>query len=139
MFTKRFFSLILVCSFSVSSFALSELTFTSLEQLPISALAQEKPQSKVWTYDGHWWAVMPNSSGTHLWKLVGTTWVDVLTLSSDTDTYADAKAIGDVVHILLFHHRTSSELVSLEYVSATKSVASTGLASAHRLTRRYAS
>jgi len=105
-------------SFFISLSYAQDLTYSTLTQLSISADTGEKPQSKVWTYDGHWWAVLPNSSGTHLWKLVGSTWTNVLTLSTATNTHADAKVVGDVVHILLYRG-TSSELVSVEYVPTT--------------------
>jgi hypothetical protein len=97
--------------------------FSSLEaQSPfaVSANTGEKPQSKIWTYNGRWWAVMPNSSGTKLWALIGNNWVEELSLSSSTDTHADAKVMGDTVHILLFRGRYS-ELISLQYSSSTQS------------------
>ena len=99
------------------------LTCTALTALPVSANTGEKPQSKVWTHDGAWWAVLPTTSGnsgsgTWLWKLDGTTWTSVLKLSNDTDTHADVLDTGTVTHILLYSG-TSSELVSVEYASGT--------------------
>ncbi len=91
---------------------------TNLTALSVSATTGEKPQSKVWTYDGKWWCVMPNGTGTHLWRLDGTTWTDILTLSASTSTHADCKVSGAVVHILLYDG-TSSSLVSVEYVPMT--------------------
>ena len=73
---------------------------------------------KVWTYDGKWWMVMPNSSGTQIWRLDGTTWTSVLTIDASTATFADCKAVGSVTHILLYKG-TSSSLVSVEYVPAS--------------------
>jgi len=89
-----------------------------LDPIAMTSDTGEKPQSKVWRYAGAWWSVLPNSQGTWLRKLVGTQWTDVLSLSSDTDTQADCKDVGDVVHILLFSG-TTSELVSVEYNSGT--------------------
>ncbi|PWB67958.1 hypothetical protein C3F09_12555, partial [candidate division GN15 bacterium] len=91
---------------------------TTLQSISVSAITGEKPQSKVWTYGGKWWAVMPNSSGTHLWRLDGTTWTSVLDLSAATSSYADCKVAGSVTHILLYQG-TSSSLVSVEYVPAS--------------------
>jgi large repetitive protein len=93
---------------------------TPLTSLPVSANTGEKPQSKVWTYDGRWFAVLPNSSGTKLWRLDGTTWTDILPLTSATDSHADVKVVGNVAHILLFTGASSS-LVSVEYVPASDS------------------
>ncbi|TMB57593.1 MAG: hypothetical protein E6J56_04335 [Deltaproteobacteria bacterium] len=55
---------------------------------------------------GHWWAVLPSKSakpaGTWLWRLEADNhWKNVLRLSSSTKTKADAKAVGDVTHVLL--------------------------------------
>ncbi len=66
---------------------------------------------------------MPSSTvaptGTWLWRLEpGNTWTNVLQLSSDTDTHADAKVVGSVTHILLYRGSTAS-LVSIEYVPAS--------------------
>lgn len=88
---------------------------TQLTPMPISASTGEKPQSKVWSHDGLWWAVLPNASGTYLWRLDGTAWTSVLLLSDDTDTRADVKVVGEVVHILLYRG-VESWLVSVEYV-----------------------
>ncbi len=93
-------------------------TSTSLTPLTVSATTGEKPQSKVWTYAGKWWCVMPNSSGTWVWRLDGTTWTSVLQLSPATGTHADVKAVGAVAHVLLFNG-ASSQLASIEYVGGT--------------------
>jgi len=94
---------------------------TALQPLPTSAHTGEKPQSKVWTYGGDWWSVLPSSSpGTWLWRLQGTTWTEVLKLSDETDTAADVKHVGSGVHILLYD--SDPELVSVEYVGGTYQV-----------------
>ncbi|MFD2247973.1 InlB B-repeat-containing protein [Pontibacter ruber] len=72
----------------------------------------------MWSYAGKHWAVIPNSSGTHLWRLDGTTWTNVLRLSTKTTSKADCKMVGNVAHILLFQG-ASSQMVSVEYISAT--------------------
>jgi hypothetical protein len=88
---------------------------TQLTPLSISANTGEKPQSKVWrTSDGLWWAVLPDSQGTALWALVETAWIDVMDLSPYTNSRADVKVVGNVVHILLYRG-TSSKLISVEY------------------------
>ncbi len=94
------------------------LSLTPLNEFSVTATTGEKPQSKVWTYYNYWWAVMPNSTGTKLFRLDGTSWTSVLSLSPATDTHADVKVAGNTVHILLFRG-TSSELVSVEYVPAS--------------------
>ncbi|MFO7720605.1 MAG: hypothetical protein R6W85_09230, partial [Gillisia sp.] len=87
---------------------------TSLNPVSISTNTGEKPQAKVWTYAGQHWSVLANSSGTFLWRLDGTTWTNILMLSSKNTSKADTKVVGNVVHILLFQGITS-ELVSVEY------------------------
>jgi hypothetical protein len=90
----------------------------ALSPIPASASTGKKPQSKVWSHGGHWWAVLPSEtvvpSGTWLWRLEeDTSWTNVLLLSSSTRAKADALRAGDVAHVLL--HDSVSELVSLEY------------------------
>jgi len=92
---------------------------TSLTAFTVTANTGEKPQSKVWTHDGRWWCVFPNSSGTWVWRLDGTTWTSVLKLSNSTSVHADVKAMGAVSHVLLFTS-ASTELASIEYVPATQ-------------------
>ena len=43
----------------------------------------EKPQSKVWEYNDQWYSVMPDNSGTWVWKLNGTQWQHQLQLSTE--------------------------------------------------------
>jgi hypothetical protein len=50
--------------------------------------------------------------------LEGTQWTEVLKLSTATRAKADVKVNGDVTHVFLFEG-TGSELVSVEYVSAS--------------------
>ncbi|MCJ8164128.1 T9SS type A sorting domain-containing protein, partial [Pontibacter sp. E15-1] len=89
-------------------------TITRLDPIPISSSTGEKPQSKVWKYAGKHWAVLPNASGTYLWRLDGTAWTSVLRLSSRTTSKADCKVVGNLAHILLFQGR-ASQMVSVEY------------------------
>ncbi len=93
---------------------------TPLNPFTVSATTGEKPQSKVWSHAGTWWCVMPNGSGTWVWRLDGTSWTNVLKLSNATGVHADVKASGAVSQVLLFN-AGSSELASIEYVSASHS------------------
>src|SRR5581483_1022911 len=98
--------------------AFAQDTFTALAKLPASTDTCCKPQSKLWFHDGRWWAVMPSTSakpsGTWLWRLEPNhSWTNVLRLSAATGTRADARAVGDVTHILL--HGSSPQLVSIQY------------------------
>ncbi|WP_299761769.1 LamG-like jellyroll fold domain-containing protein [uncultured Pontibacter sp.] len=92
-------------------------TITRLEPVPVSTSTGEKPQSKVWKHDGKHWAVLPNSSGTYLWRLDGTSWTNVLKLSTKSTSKADCKMVGNTAHILLYQGR-SSQMVSIEYLPA---------------------
>ena len=104
------------------------LACTDLVTKPATTTTGEKPQSKVWRYAGAWWAVFPtntsgaSSAGTWLWKLVGTTWTEVLKLSDRIDVKADVKVVGDVIHALLYAG-TSTQLASAQYNSGTATYA----------------
>ena len=98
------------------------LTCTNLASKPATASTGEKPQSKVWTYNGAWYAVFPtntsgaSSAGTWLWRLVGTTWTEQLKLSDRTDTKADVKVSGSLVHILLYAD-SNTQSITAEFIS----------------------
>ncbi len=87
---------------------------TPLQDFAITGNTGEKPQSKVWSHDDIWWAVLPNKNGTKLLQLIDTKWIDVLHLSDSANTKADIRAIGNVTHILLYQG-WNTELVSVEY------------------------
>ena len=99
-------------------------TVTSLGSVGVSDITGEKPQSKVWKHYGQWWMVMPNSSGTHVWRLDGTSWANVLTISSNTGSNADCKVLEDRVFILLFQG-ASSQLITVLYSGGTYTLEST--------------
>jgi len=86
-----------------------------LQTAPISASTEAKPQSKVWEYDNNWWSVLPDPSGTWLWRLDGTTWTQMLLLSDKTTVNADCKPDGNVTHILLYDG-LQTQLASVEFV-----------------------
>ena len=90
-------------------------TFQALSNKQLSTGTGEKPQSKLWKYNGAWWGVFPTSNGTSVWRLDGTQWTSVLQLSSSTSVHADALAVGNVTHILLFNGSTS-QLASVQHV-----------------------
>ncbi|MBK7513901.1 MAG: carboxypeptidase regulatory-like domain-containing protein [Chloracidobacterium sp.] len=98
----------------------ADLVCTVINPKPETATTGEKPQSKVWNFGGSWYSVFPtsaagaSSAGTWLWKLNGTTWTEVLKLSTRTDVLADAKVLNDKVHVLLYAG-TNTELVSVEF------------------------
>lgn len=93
--------------------------FTSLQDInPIimSSSTREIPQSKVWSYDGKWWAVLATNAGTKVFRLDGTNWTDVLTLATSSNSRADCKVVGNLVHVLMFRGAsTTSYLASIEY------------------------
>lgn len=93
-------------------------SLTSLSPVSVTANTGEKPQSKVWSYSGRHWAVLPNRNGTYLWRLDGTGWTPVLRLSTRTSSKADCKVVGAVTHIFLYQGR-SSQFVSVEYDPGT--------------------
>jgi hypothetical protein len=94
----------------------SQAIFTPLNPISVSQTTGEKPESKLWENDGHWWSVMPDSSGTWIWRLDGTTWDHVLRLTTQNSFRADVLPQGNVDQIFLFDG-PNSELASVEYVS----------------------
>ena len=114
---KCLYLLLLICLAGGSAWA-EPASQIALDPVAVTANTGEKPQSKVWQHAGAWWSVLPNSQGMWLRKLVGTTWTDVLNLSSATTAKADCEVAGNVVHVLLFTG-TTSELVSVQYNGGT--------------------
>lgn len=118
--------LLLMCAVVARSAAadLGYLNVTKLNDFGIQTDSGEKPQSKVWTYDGLWWAVMRDDDGTKgakIWKL-GTNgvWAPVLELATNNTFRADTLAAGGTNHILLHEGttgtgQTTTKLVSVAY------------------------
>src|SRR5690606_9510751 len=94
---------------------------TLLSQIPITVNTGEKPQSKIWAHGGKFWTVLPDNNGTHVWRLDGSVWQNILTISDKTTSKVDCKVMGNVTHVLLFHESTAAEneaffdIVTLEY------------------------
>ncbi|MGI9455951.1 MAG: DNRLRE domain-containing protein, partial [Aeoliella sp.] len=96
------------------------LAVVALQDLTVSSNTGEKPQSKIWEHADQWWTATPQSSGTWIHRLDGTSWTPHLQISTNSDTHTDVKADGDLAHILLFDG-SSSQLASVEYDSVTNS------------------
>lgn len=106
---------VLLC-ISINASAQGFQTITPLNPLAAAKTTGEKPQSKVWHYDGKWWAVFPITSGTYIWRLDGTSWINTLKISSSTSVEADCKVLENVCHILLWRNgNNASQLISVEY------------------------
>jgi hypothetical protein len=109
---------VVLLSASPVAVALAQETITQLPKIPAGSDTCCKPQSKVWFHAGHWWAVLPGSGGTWLWRLeANNTWTDAFHLSAAASTRADAKVVGDVTHVLL--HGSAPKLASIEYNAGT--------------------
>lgn len=108
----------------VPALAQAAFSITNLNNITISSITHatgEKPQSKVWFHDQKWWAVLPDSTGTHIWRLDGVSWSRILQISPYIDTRADCKPEGELVHILLVRGGISTlQLVSVEYLPASR-------------------
>jgi len=89
------------------------LSITPLQTINSSQDTGEKPQSKVFEYAGQWWTVMPNSSGTWVYRLDGTSWTPTQRITTSTSVHADVKLVGDLAHVLLYNG-TSSQLATLQ-------------------------
>jgi hypothetical protein len=90
------------------------LAIMPLANLSVSENTGEKPQSKVWEHAGQWWTVMPNSSGTWVFRLDGTSWTPTLQITSNSNIHADVKPLGDLAHVLLLDG-SSAQLATLQY------------------------
>jgi len=94
-------------------------TAQATASLSVTEDTGEKPQSKVWTHNGDWFAALPDSSGTWIWRLDGSNWTQVVKLSDSNSIHADAKTIGNLAHVLLFDG-SNTQLASVQYNSATQ-------------------
>ena len=92
------------------------LSITPLQTMNSSGGTGEKPQSKIFEYAGQWWTVMPNSSGTSVYRLDGTTWTATQQITTNKSVKADVKVVGDLAHVLLYNG-TKSQLATLQYDS----------------------
>ncbi|MCI0333507.1 MAG: DNRLRE domain-containing protein [Planctomycetes bacterium] len=90
------------------------LSATPLANLSVSQNTGEKPQSKVFEYAGQWWTVMPNSTGTWVFRLDGTNWTPTQQITTNKSVHADVKLVDDVAHVLLYNG-ANSQLASLQY------------------------
>jgi uncharacterized repeat protein (TIGR02543 family) len=115
-------SLLLFCSLLISlgAFAqFSSVTNLNNHQIDTGVGTQDRSQSKTFYHDGKHWAVLANSSGTHLWRLDNKTWNHVLQLTTRRGR-ADCKVVGNVVHVFVFQ-KNISQLISIEYQASTSS------------------
>jgi len=91
-------------------------SFQDINPITMSSSTREIPQAKVWNYDGKWWAVFATNAGTKVFRLDGTNWTDVLTLATSSNSRADCRVVGNLVHVLMFRGAsTTSYLASIEY------------------------
>ncbi len=90
------------------------LSITPLQTINTSQNTGEKPQSKIFEYAGQWWSVMPNSSGTWVYRLDGTNWTPTQQITTNKSVHADVKLNGDLIHVLLYSG-TSSQIATLQY------------------------
>lgn len=93
-------------------------TIFALNSLLISAHTGMKPQSKLWHHEDQWWAVLPQKSGTFIWRLEGRAWKKVLRLSGEPQTWADVKCHSSTTHVLLFSGEKSA-LATVVYDGTT--------------------
>ncbi|MBF8965721.1 T9SS type A sorting domain-containing protein [Pontibacter sp. FD36] len=117
---RNTFTLFLICTLAFSFELAAQFTSVSdLNPLKTAAFAtREKPQAKVLLLDGKYWAVLANTTGTHLWRLENNDWKHELELSTK-NSLADYVMIENKVHILLYSG-SQSQFVSLEYDKSQK-------------------
>jgi hypothetical protein len=90
------------------------MSITPLQNISASQNTGEKPQSKLFEYAGQWWTVMPNSTGTWVSRLDGTSWTPTQQITTAKSIHADVKLVGDLAHVLLFAG-SSSQVATLQY------------------------
>jgi len=93
----------------------------SIGSMTASVDIGEKPQSKLWHYNNDFWMIVPDSSGTWVWRLDGTLWTKVLQLSVDPNTKSDVKLVSSsngLVHVVI-QSGDYMQLASLEYVAGS--------------------
>jgi len=92
------------------------VTLEPLTNGTISGDTGEKPQSKVWQQGGQWWSIFPTAQGTYVWRLDGTTWTQVLQVSTLTSAKADVVVNGNLAHIILANGATT-QFRTIEFVA----------------------
>ncbi len=90
------------------------LSITPLQSISTSQNTGEKPQSKVFEYAGQWWTVLPNSTGTWIYRLDGNRWTTTTQITSNKSVHADVKVDGNLIHVLLYNG-TNSQVATLQY------------------------
>lgn len=93
------------------------MSATPLQNASFSANAGVKPQSKIFEYANQWWTVMPNKTGTWVYRLDGTAWTQTQQISTNKTVHADVKMAGDLAEVLLFSS-SSTQLATLQYDAA---------------------
>ncbi|AMM51468.1 hypothetical protein TH61_10200 [Rufibacter sp. DG15C] len=112
----RKFTLLFIFSIFLSLPLTAQLSsFKVLQPVGVATNTGDKPQSKVWFYEGKYWSILPDAVGTHLWRLDGTAWTKLQLLLPGDYAKADCKVVGNIAHILLFRETNMSYLMSLEY------------------------
>lgn len=99
-------------------------TLTSLAPVAATASTGEKPQSKVWFYQDYWFAVIPASGGTFVYRLDGSVWTQITPqISIRTLVQADVKLNGNKTYILLkttgAPQFQSAELITIDFQAGT--------------------
>ncbi|CAN5624230.1 hypothetical protein BH10BAC3_BH10BAC3_42220 [soil metagenome] len=86
-----------------------------LSSISIYQPTKDKPQAKIWTYANQWWSVLSSVEGTTIFRLDGSNWNSILTLSTKYSR-ADCLVTGNLVHILAFTGLTTKSLMyTVEY------------------------
>lgn len=125
------YKILLICLFSIihlpsaNGYSQGFVSIAAITDYEAKKSTADKPQSKVWKHDGYWWAVIPDSLGTHICKLVDNNWVRGHKLSSIKRWKADTKNVGDTTYILLFEDDVS-KIVTVEYAPDTETYSEIG-------------
>ena len=94
-------------------------TWTTLPTINTSFDTSTTVQSKAWFHGHNWWAILPSSTpsnGTWVFRLeTNNTWTPVLKVSG-TKGRSEAKANGDLTHILIVGG--TRQIVTIQYVPA---------------------
>ena len=94
------------------------LPLTDLEDVGTNA-TMRNPQSKTWQKGGAWWTILDTTESTNLYRLDGSSWTQLMVLSSSRYN-ADVRPVGnaDVTYALLYSG-VSGRLAKLTWTGST--------------------
>jgi len=88
---------------------------TPLRAFDVGLKNDSRSQTKLWSYGGKTWAIIPGVTGTWLWRLEDRSWRAVLKISSLTNVQTSVTVKDNMVHIVMLNG-TIAYIAHLDYV-----------------------